>query len=46
MPGTGPYTVTATNGATFGLNLGVVYAASGAPFGGREQFPGHRPVFV
>jgi hypothetical protein len=32
IPASTAYTVTATNGATFYKNLGVVYAATGAPF--------------
>jgi hypothetical protein len=32
IPATGPYTVTATNSATFDVDLGVVYAATLLPF--------------
>jgi hypothetical protein len=32
VPGTTPFTVTATNGATFDQDLGVTYAVTGLPF--------------
>jgi hypothetical protein len=31
VPASSPYTVTATNSATFGIDLGVRYAATGIP---------------